>query len=122
MTSTIWPQEMVDAFKPDFVAPVVGYLTSEANEEHSQLLFEVSGGWVAATRWQRAGGHAFSHGKAPTPEQVVKKWKKITDFTDGRASNPASTSDSLGDIIANFGQANEEAEEEAAGGAGDYSE
>ena len=28
MTSTIWPQEMVDAFKPDFIAPVVGYLTS----------------------------------------------------------------------------------------------
>lgn len=29
MTSTIWPQEMVDAFKPDYVAPVVGYLTSK---------------------------------------------------------------------------------------------
>jgi len=47
MTSTIWPQEMVDAFKvcqywlefqrailtlffqPDFIAPVVGYLTSK---------------------------------------------------------------------------------------------
>lgn len=29
MTSTIWPQEMVDAFKPDYIAPVVGYLTSK---------------------------------------------------------------------------------------------
>jgi hypothetical protein len=46
MTSTIWPQEMVDAFKvchfslclgvsdkstsqPDFIAPVVGYLSSK---------------------------------------------------------------------------------------------
>jgi multifunctional beta-oxidation protein len=28
MTATIWPQEMVDAFKPDYIAPLVGYLTS----------------------------------------------------------------------------------------------
>jgi multifunctional beta-oxidation protein len=29
MTATIWPQEMVDAFKPDFIAPIVGYLSSD---------------------------------------------------------------------------------------------
>ena len=29
--SYIRPQEMVDAFKPDFVAPMVGYLTSEGD-------------------------------------------------------------------------------------------
>jgi multifunctional beta-oxidation protein len=29
MTSTVWSQEMVDAFKPEYVAPVVGYLTSK---------------------------------------------------------------------------------------------
>lgn len=31
MTSTIWPQEMVDAFKPDFIAPIVGYLSSKGS-------------------------------------------------------------------------------------------
>lgn len=49
---------MVQAFKPDYVAPLVGYLTSEANTETTQQLYEVSGGWVAAVRWQRAYGHA----------------------------------------------------------------
>ncbi|EPQ32092.1 uncharacterized protein PFL1_00289 [Pseudozyma flocculosa PF-1] len=120
MTSTIWPQEMVDAFKPEFVAPMVGYLASEANTEHSKLLFEVSGGWVAATRWQRAGGHAFSHGKPPSPEQVVKRWSKITDF-ETNPSWPTSPSESLGDIVSNFGQqSDEEDDDEADGGADSY--
>ena len=29
MTKTIWPQEMVDLFKPDYVAPIVGFLSSD---------------------------------------------------------------------------------------------
>ncbi|CDW97412.1 hypothetical protein [Sporisorium scitamineum] len=89
MTATIWPQEMVDAFKPEYVAPMVGYLASEANEDLTSSLFEVSGGWVAAVRWQRAGGHAFSHGKAPTPEKIVKKWNKIVDYE----TNPSDPED-----------------------------
>ena len=42
---------MVDAFKPDYIAPIVGYLTSEANEETSGCLFEIMGGWAAANRY-----------------------------------------------------------------------
>jgi multifunctional beta-oxidation protein len=29
MTETVWPKEMLEAFRPDHVAPLVGYLTSE---------------------------------------------------------------------------------------------
>lgn len=54
-----WPEEMVKAFSPDFVAPVVGYLTSEANED-TYGLFEVSAGGCAAYRWQRTYGYAVS--------------------------------------------------------------
>lgn len=50
---------MVKAFSPDFVAPVVGYLTSEANED-TYGLFEVSAGGCAAYRWQRTYGYAVS--------------------------------------------------------------
>lgn len=112
MTSTIWPQEMVDAFKPDFVAPVVAYLGSKDNTEVTRALFEVSGGWVAAVRWERAGGKAFS-AKTITPEKIQKNWAKITDFDPERASWPASPSESLGDIVANFGAEGEDDEEEA---------
>ena len=70
---------MVDAFKPDFVAPMVGYLTSEANETTGSL-FEVSGGWAAQTRWQRAGGYGFPVDKSLTPETILSKWDVFTNF------------------------------------------
>ncbi|KAF7971080.1 hypothetical protein HWV62_22149 [Athelia sp. TMB] len=103
MTMTIWPQEMVDAFKPDFVAPIVGYLTSAANEDTTGSLFEVQGGWAAQTRWQRAGGHGFPAKKELTPEAIISKWKVITDFDNGRATHPASTQEAIEQVIENFG-------------------
>jgi hypothetical protein len=55
--STVWPEEMVRAFSPDFVSPVVGYLGSE-DCETTQSTYEVSGGWGSALRWQRTKGYA----------------------------------------------------------------
>jgi len=48
---------MVQAFSPDYVAPVVGYLGSEACET-TMGLYEVSAGWCASLRWQRSYGYA----------------------------------------------------------------
>ena len=112
MTATIWPQEMVDAFKPDYVAPLVAFLGSKANTDVTKALFEVSGGWVAAVRWERSGGHAFNHGKNVTPEMIAKKWNKITDFDPERASWPTSPAESLGDIVSNFGAEGDDDEDE----------
>ncbi|KAG8802269.1 hypothetical protein FRC17_006438, partial [Serendipita sp. 399] len=95
MTQTIWPQEMVEMFKPDYVAPIVGYLTSKANERTSGRLFEVTGGWAAETRWQRSGGFGFPHNKELTPEAVISKWDSITGFSDGRATYPTSTQEAI---------------------------
>ncbi|KAL5526934.1 hypothetical protein ACEPAF_8661 [Sanghuangporus sanghuang] len=102
MTATIWPKEMVEAFKPDYVAPVVGYLTSEANEETTGSLFEISGGWAAQTRWQRAGGHGFPVNKPLTPEAILEKWNVFTNFDDGRATHPTTTQEAIQQIIENF--------------------
>ncbi|KAF8656833.1 hypothetical protein AX16_002381 [Volvariella volvacea WC 439] len=107
MTSTIWPQEMVDAFKPDYIAPLVGYLSSSANEETSGSLFEVSGGWAAQTRWQRSGGHGFPSNKPYSPEDVIAKWSVITNFDDGRATHPTSTQEAMQQLIDNFGNKGE---------------
>ncbi|KAH7106551.1 multifunctional beta-oxidation protein [Auriculariales sp. MPI-PUGE-AT-0066] len=101
MTATVWPEEMVAKFKPDFVAPIVGYLCSEDNETTGGL-FEVGGGWAAQTRWQRTGGHGFPHDQPLTPEAVVANWKKITNFDDGRANHPSSTQESIQQIVENF--------------------
>jgi len=102
MTMTIWPQEMVDAFKPDFIAPLVGYLTSADNEETSGSLFEVLGGWAAQTRWQRAGGYGFSTKKPLQPEDIAAKWANIINFDDGRATHPSSTQEGMQSFIDNF--------------------
>ncbi|TFK27206.1 peroxisomal hydratase-dehydrogenase-epimerase [Coprinopsis marcescibilis] len=102
MTSTVWPQEMVDAFKPDFVAPVVGYLTSKDNTETSGAVFEVSGGWAAQTRWQRTGGYGFPHSSVYTPEDVVAKWDEITKY-DERATHPIVSGEAMQTIFANIG-------------------
>jgi len=99
MTMTVWPQEMIDAYKvchftyflyipynilpflqPDYIAPVVGYLTSEVNAETTGQLFEISGGWAAKSRWQRAGGDGFPTNKALTPEDIISKWDVLTSF------------------------------------------
>ncbi|KAI9461601.1 peroxisomal hydratase-dehydrogenase-epimerase [Lactarius psammicola] len=126
MTQTVWyvdhtrlpmypslvsrPQEMVDAFKPDFVAPVVGHLVSKDNEQTTGSLFEVSGGWAAQTRWQQAGGHGFPVNKALSPEDVISKWHIITNFNDGRTTNPATTQEGMERLVENFSNRNDEAE------------
>ncbi|KAG8695025.1 hypothetical protein FRC08_008112 [Ceratobasidium sp. 394] len=102
MTATIWPEEMVKAFSPDYIAPLVGYLASENNDDTNGALFEVTGGWAAQTRWQRAGGHGFPQNKPLTPEDVLSKWNVITNFDDGRATYPTSTQEAIQQIVENF--------------------
>ncbi|KAJ7727288.1 peroxisomal hydratase-dehydrogenase-epimerase [Mycena maculata] len=103
MTSTIWTQEMVDAFKPDFIAPLVGYLSSADNVDTTGQLFEVLGGWAAQTRWERSGGYSFPAKVPYTPEDVVAKWDSITNFSDGRTTHPANGAEALEQMVANFG-------------------
>ncbi|KAJ7034987.1 peroxisomal hydratase-dehydrogenase-epimerase [Mycena alexandri] len=103
MTATVWSQEMVDTFKPEFIAPIVGYLSSADNEETSGSLFETLGGWAAQTRWQRSGGVSFPSKKPYTPEDVVKSWATITNFDDGRTTNPVTSAQALEQMVANFG-------------------
>ncbi|RMD39243.1 hypothetical protein DV735_g5887, partial [Chaetothyriales sp. CBS 134920] len=103
MTRTIMPEEMVQAFKPDYVAPLVLLLTSDkVPDPATGLLFEVGSGWQARTRWQRSGGHGFPVDVPLTPEAVRDQWTKIINFDDGRADHPESGQDGLKSIMANM--------------------
>jgi NAD(P)-dependent dehydrogenase (short-subunit alcohol dehydrogenase family) len=99
MTETVMPPDLVQALKPDYVAPVVAYLCHEKCKENGGL-FELGAGWVAKLRWQRTKGHLFSLAKQFTPEDIDSNWKKITDFTD--AENPKTTQDAFGPIMGNL--------------------
>ncbi|CZR62534.1 probable multifunctional beta-oxidation protein [Phialocephala subalpina] len=103
MTRTILPEEMVQAFKPDYIAPLVVALCSDkVPEPATGNLYEVGSGWQGRTRWQRSGGHAFPIDEKLTPEAVLGQWKKINDFDDGRADHPEGGQDGLKSIMANL--------------------
>jgi len=100
MTATIMPPEMVEAFKPEYVAPLVGYLGHESTQSTGGV-FETGSCWVAKVRWQRAKGFGFPHNQELKPEHIASKWQNITNFDDGRATYPASTQDSFQEVYAN---------------------
>jgi multifunctional beta-oxidation protein len=102
MTRTIMPEEMVQAFKPDYIAPIVLALCSDKVPKNpTGGLYEVGSGWCGQTRWQRSGGHGFPVDVPLTPEAVVKAWNNIITF-DGRADHPEKTQDSLQKIMENM--------------------
>ncbi|KAM0197628.1 hypothetical protein ACHAPA_002715 [Fusarium lateritium] len=101
MTATIMPEEMVQAFKPDYIAPLVLALCSDKCPNPTGGLYEVGSGWCGQTRWQRTGGHGFPVDVPLTPEEVLKNWKPIVTF-DSRADHPTKSQDSIEKIMANM--------------------
>ncbi|KXH28507.1 short chain dehydrogenase [Colletotrichum nymphaeae SA-01] len=117
MTRTIMPEEMVQAFKPDYIAPVVLALSSDKVPKNpTGGLYEVGSGWVGQTRWQRTGGHGFPVDVPLTPEEVLKHWDAIRNFEDGRADHPEKTQDGLQSIMANMENKSNKSKSEASSG------
>ncbi|KAI5841170.1 hypothetical protein DFP73DRAFT_481615 [Morchella snyderi] len=103
MTRTIMPEEMVQAFKPEYVAPLVVFLSSDkVPTPGTGGLYEVGSGWVGRTRWQRSGGYGFPVDVPLTPEAVLAAWENIVTFEDGRSDNPESPQDGLKRVMENL--------------------
>lgn len=116
MTRTIMPEEMVQAFKPDQVAPMVVALSSDkVPDPPTGGLFEVGSGWHAETRWQRSGGHGFPTDIKLTPEAIVQQWKSIINFDNGRADHPVDVQDGLKSIVKNMQNRSKGGSENASG-------
>lgn len=121
MTKSVFTEEMLEMFKPEYVAPTSVLLASDKSPVTGDL-FEVGMGWVGKTRWQRTGGYAFSSKNPITPEGVASKWEKITDFDDGRATNPSSTQESSMGIFELASSASEQEEDSSSAGGDDEDE
>jgi multifunctional beta-oxidation protein len=102
MTATILPEELVQAFKPDYIAPLVLALCSDKCPDPTGGLYEVGSGWAGRTRWQRSAGHGFPIDVPLVPEEVLKHWGDIVDFDPAKADHPEKTQDSLSKIMANM--------------------
>ncbi|XP_042304608.1 peroxisomal multifunctional enzyme type 2 isoform X2 [Sceloporus undulatus] len=93
LTQTIMPQDMLDAFKPEYVSPLVLWLCHESCQENSGL-FEVGAGWIGKLRWERSLGAIVRQKNHPmTPEAVRNKWEKICDFDT--ANHPRTIQESV---------------------------
>ncbi|KAJ4371649.1 bifunctional hydroxyacyl-CoA dehydrogenase/enoyl-CoA hydratase fox2 [Neocucurbitaria cava] len=105
LTASVLPADILEAFKPAYVAPLVIALCSDkVPAPGTGALYEVGSGYQARTRWQRSGGYGFPLDVKPlTPEAIVREWEKIIDFDDGRADYPESGEDGLRAVKANFG-------------------
>lgn len=117
MTASIMPPDLVEALKPDYVAPVVAYLAHESVPD-SGAVFELGAGWVSRLRWQRSQGSFFQLASF-TPEAVADKFDEISDFDDRPVSYPTSNNDAFGEIMSNLeNQKTPPAGAAAAGGGG----
>jgi len=99
MTATAMPPELVEAFKPEFVTPLVLYLCHESSAETGGI-FELGAGWVSKLRWQRTLGAFFPIDHPLTPEDIHNAWPVIGNFEG--ATNPTSTQEALGPLVANL--------------------
>ena len=80
MTATIMPEELVKAWKPDYVTPIVCYLAHE-EVPCTGSIFESGGGWTAQVKQQRAEGQYFDIDKPYGPEVMREIFADVCDFT-----------------------------------------
>src|SRR4029079_7772977 len=99
LTETVLPKELVEALRPEFVSPLVAYLTHESCKETGGL-FEVGGGFFSKLRWQRTEGKLLSIGRPISPEAVEQSWKEITDFS--KSTHPPDITQSMGPVLENI--------------------
>lgn len=99
MTATVMPPEVVNALKPDFVAPFVAYMCHDSCEENGSL-FEVGAGYIAKQRWNRSAGHLFDVSELSI-EAVASKWEKICDF-EKDSTFPTSNAEMMDYIMPNI--------------------
>ncbi|EEH40042.1 peroxisomal multifunctional enzyme [Paracoccidioides lutzii Pb01] len=114
LTRTVMPEELVQAFKPEYVAPLVVLLCSDKLPEPTKGLYECGSGWFTKTRWQRSGGHGFPVDVKLTPEAVKSEWKNIVTF-GARSDHPEDGQAGMKSIMANMSNVSGGKKEESTG-------
>jgi NAD(P)-dependent dehydrogenase (short-subunit alcohol dehydrogenase family) len=81
MTEDVAPQELLDKLNPDLVAPAVGYLVSEENNDTGSV-FVVAGGLVQRVAQFQNDGVTFA--APPSLEDIAARWPEISDMSSAK--------------------------------------
>jgi len=97
LTEDVMPPEFFEKLKPEFVTPLVVYLSSEACED-SGYIFNCGMGWYSRTAIMMASGALIGDGSRDiTVEEVRDSWKKIISM-DG-AKEVGSVQETFGEML-----------------------
>jgi 3-hydroxyacyl-CoA dehydrogenase/3a,7a,12a-trihydroxy-5b-cholest-24-enoyl-CoA hydratase len=83
LTQTVMPEDLVQALKPEFVTPLVVYLSHESCTETGQI-FEAGAGWYGTAQLYRSKGKVIPNA---TAEDLKANWSSITDMSQARNYN-----------------------------------
>ena len=84
MTETVMPPALLEKLRPEAVAPLVAWLSSEVCKE-SGSLFEVGAGRFFKLAWMRTKAFKSSNAEGVASlEELRDNWSAVTDFTDAK--------------------------------------
>ena len=102
MTATVFPPDLLNSLKPEYVVPLVLYLTHDSNTSETGSIFEIGGGYITKLRWEASKGVQFDLDKPFTLETVASKMDEICTFDDQTSYHPNSANDSFAKIMSNL--------------------
>jgi len=80
LTETIMPKDIVEALKPEFVTPLVVFLSHEKCSENGRV-FEAGAGWYGTVQQYRSKGKVIPSAKA---EDISESWEEITNMNGAK--------------------------------------
>lgn len=83
LTFTVMPEDVISKVKPEFVAPIVAWLSSEACEESGKM-FSAGGGYFARAAIVEGEGITFDASKDITVEMIEENLGRIVNLDGAR--------------------------------------
>lgn len=80
MTETVMPPNVLEKLLPEYVSPLVAYLSSEACASSGEV-YAVGGGYISRVAIVEAGGVSL---KQHSIDDVASAWEKINDLSEAK--------------------------------------